>query len=291
LNKSKGFTLIELLVVIAIIAILAAILFPVFAQAKAAAKGSASISNDKQIALASLMYSGDSDDQTVLAASWNNSSDPIAFQSGDTISTYAWLIMPYMKNGQIFEDPTGSPTPKLGNLNDLTAKSFVPQYGYNYSYLSPQTDDGNGGVKQVTVSATAAASPADTVLFTSKFGYSDSAGLVANSFWSFGPGSVALWTSVEAPDCAYNANYCAANWGKNDGFVNSTTYEGVTNVEAGANSGGVASHTGGAVVSFLDGHVKKMKLSALAAGTTWTPDINAADTKVVDKTLYRWDLE
>jgi len=58
----SGFTLIELLVVIAIIAILAAILFPVFAQAKAAAKKTAAISNAKQLTLASIMYSGDVDD-------------------------------------------------------------------------------------------------------------------------------------------------------------------------------------------------------------------------------------
>ena len=60
--KNKAFTLIELLVVIAIIAILAAILFPVFAQAKTAAKGAADLSNMKQMALGTVMYSGDNDD-------------------------------------------------------------------------------------------------------------------------------------------------------------------------------------------------------------------------------------
>ena len=58
----KAFTLIELLVVIAIIAILAAILFPVFAQAKAAAKKTAALSNTKQLVLGMIMYIGDYDD-------------------------------------------------------------------------------------------------------------------------------------------------------------------------------------------------------------------------------------
>jgi len=60
--KKRAFTLIELLVVIAIIAILAAILFPVFAQAKQAAKKTVSLSNQKQIGLSIIMYAGDNDD-------------------------------------------------------------------------------------------------------------------------------------------------------------------------------------------------------------------------------------
>lgn len=60
-NKSKAFTLIELLVVIAIIAVLAAILFPVFAQVRANARKTACLSNMKQIALATRMYSDDND--------------------------------------------------------------------------------------------------------------------------------------------------------------------------------------------------------------------------------------
>src|SRR3954471_1981822 len=67
-RKNFAFTLIELLVVIAIIAILAAILFPVFAQAKSAAKKTVCVSNQKQIAVASTMYCADNDGGFFLSA-------------------------------------------------------------------------------------------------------------------------------------------------------------------------------------------------------------------------------
>src|SRR5579862_2989762 len=67
----RAFTLIELLVVIAIIAILAAILFPVFAQAKLSAKQIVCLSNMKQIGLASMMYLADNDDSWFAAAHWD----------------------------------------------------------------------------------------------------------------------------------------------------------------------------------------------------------------------------
>jgi len=65
MSNRKAFTLIELLVVIAIIAILAAILFPVFAQAKEAAKQTQGLSNTKQIAVSQLLYSNDYDDTVI----------------------------------------------------------------------------------------------------------------------------------------------------------------------------------------------------------------------------------
>jgi len=89
----KAFTLIELLVVIAIIAILAAILFPVFAQAKAAAKKTASVSNEKQEALAIIMYDGDSDGQF-----------PLAFQGQQWTGNDLWAqrVQPYTKSIGVF---------------------------------------------------------------------------------------------------------------------------------------------------------------------------------------------
>ncbi len=105
-NKSSAFTLIELLVVIAIIAILAAILFPVFAQAKVAAKKTSELSNVKQLDLAIQMYVNDSDDTFPMAFDPDNGG-----WAGDGVSTFVnWEgnIQPYVKNLNIFFSPTDS---------------------------------------------------------------------------------------------------------------------------------------------------------------------------------------
>ncbi|MGV3616625.1 MAG: prepilin-type N-terminal cleavage/methylation domain-containing protein [Fimbriimonas sp.] len=92
MQRSKAFTLIELLVVIAIIAILAAILFPVFAQAKAAAKKTADLSNLKQNMTATIMYSADADD---FLPHTNLQEDYV----------FAARVLPYTKNRDIFKNP------------------------------------------------------------------------------------------------------------------------------------------------------------------------------------------
>lgn len=101
--RVRAFTLIELLVVIAIIAILAAILFPVFAQAKSAAKSSAALSDTKQIALASVMYSNDYDDATPLNTVYDWSTYP---SYNANWYAYAYIINPYVKNVGVFFDPS-----------------------------------------------------------------------------------------------------------------------------------------------------------------------------------------
>lgn len=125
----RGFTLIELLVVIAIIAILAAILFPVFAQAKVAAKKTTMISNQKQVALAFMMYSADSDD-VLPFLTWYDSFRNDGTLPGETVlhgdTSYVWTgaqpypvsLIPYHKNDT-----------KNGNLNSFLISPSDTQRG------------------------------------------------------------------------------------------------------------------------------------------------------------------
>lgn len=101
-RKKMGFTLIELLVVIAIIAILAAILFPVFAQARERARAISCISNMKQIGTATMMYTQDYD-ETMFAQPYPGSADV----NGVTqyYEYYPEYLYPYVKSAALFKEP------------------------------------------------------------------------------------------------------------------------------------------------------------------------------------------
>ncbi|MFQ6097782.1 MAG: prepilin-type N-terminal cleavage/methylation domain-containing protein [Armatimonadota bacterium] len=134
MGRRTGFTLIELLVVIAIIAILAAILFPVFARAKAKAKQASCSSNHKQIAMAWLMYAQDYDDHAAPCnVGTNNDPWPRVWN--------ATVLRPYVKNRQLWECPSYSSVRNPGSCEDRTRGGI----GYNWAWTPIEGPGGDRG--------------------------------------------------------------------------------------------------------------------------------------------------
>ena len=162
-KSAQGFTLIELLVVIAIIAILAAILFPVFAQAREKARQASCISNNKQVGLAILQYVQDYDEQ---------------FPSGRTMTSagtvlnslaagvgWAGEVYPYSKSAQVLRCPDDSTVPLAAT--GTTPAMYPVSYSYNYNVA--------GGTGFSGASIASMSAPASTVML------SEVKGNIANS--------------------------------------------------------------------------------------------------------------
>jgi prepilin-type N-terminal cleavage/methylation domain-containing protein/prepilin-type processing-associated H-X9-DG protein len=151
-RSRNAFTLIELLVVIAIIAILAAILFPVFAQVREKARQTTCLSNERQIGNALTMYLQDFD-ETLPAADWGNAFHgppftQFAFSSGAGSGPPTWadVFQPYVRNLQVMHCPSD------GSGNPLVSGGPVPgaplSYALNYYFyrtLSGFRGNSNGG--------------------------------------------------------------------------------------------------------------------------------------------------
>jgi len=116
--RSHGFTLIELLVVIAIIAILAAILFPVFAKAREKARQSSCLANHKQLALAALAYAQDYDERMA----------PEGHNIAGSVSIWWYhMIEPYVKNTQVFTCPSATSAWTIGYNAQISSYWGTPK--------------------------------------------------------------------------------------------------------------------------------------------------------------------
>jgi prepilin-type N-terminal cleavage/methylation domain-containing protein/prepilin-type processing-associated H-X9-DG protein len=218
----RGFTLIELLVVIAIIAILAAILFPVFARAREKARQASCLSNVKQLALGTMMYIQDYDETL---ATWDRYED-------DSVSTWypAAAVFPYVKNLQVYACPSGgilpgdhTSDPATWNVyvrngaNNMTPGPVSRGYGWNY-YIFHR---GTSPYRLADIR-----SPASTIMLGD-----------AAHMWG-GNGSI-IWSNV----C------CDGSWRTSplDGYVNGEPMD-----------DGGSRHNGGENLGFMDGHAKWM---------------------------------
>ena len=257
--KHRAFTLIELLVVIAIIAILAAILFPVFAQARAKARQASCLSNCKQIGLGAMMYSQDYD-EVLPETGWQGPCSPAGpppqtandnFFSG--VYAFPLAIQPYVKNYNILACPsdpdkggwgkTGSlcyenqlllmnvPGAYVGirNVANAMTKAFPLSYAGNYflseAYATPTLPGINGGKMRSSASY---ATPAN-LIFVADVGSQVAAG---NAFggWYITPGygltatGTGRWEKGQRHAGGRNWIFCDghAKWTKDPGWLTTT---------------------------------------------------------------------
>jgi prepilin-type N-terminal cleavage/methylation domain-containing protein/prepilin-type processing-associated H-X9-DG protein len=156
----KGFTLIELLVVIAIIAILAAILFPVFAQARESARKASCLSNTKQVGAAVMMYVQDYDETFA----------PNKYVLPPNILySYIDLHTPYMKNDGIMVCPSDAKKPLLSAFLTGCGYPLVPQHDLRFSYNGNYCLFNDGTTSRPVWALAAIPRPTDTTVFYDGF--------------------------------------------------------------------------------------------------------------------------
>jgi len=286
----RAFTLIELLVVIAIIAILAAILFPVFAQAKEAAKKTSCLSNSKQVILSELQYQADYDDYMVPVngCDWGS-----AIYGTTACTTYPYLLQPYSKNWQIHRSPGDSSGESVYGLmpddsGPCTATDkglcygWRSNYGYNFMYLSLPVY-GSGGVpngQPNPQSSTTVGSPAATLFsVTSIWDRSGGAPKGGGNRAVNAPCYIEVGGASYAVPTTYSFYALSTSngikWDPNN--PNSPTQFGYA----------FPFFTGRTVINsnFVDGHAKGLRIGDLSKGC------NVTTAVITDNDAFLWDLK
>ncbi len=273
----RAFTLIELLVVIAIIAILAAILFPVFAQAKAAAKKTASLSNLKQLGTAQLLYSGDADDHYAFAftpteipiavakppdyktngyGAWTWTGDPDDDNPTSIFWTWGQLTYPYHKSIAIFRDTAGPNTNGNPGLSN---------YGANFNLMGTNVYN-TTPPHPSPASQTELEDVAGTVLLTNMghaWGYQyDMIQPGGYGAFNYVPGGCPGGKPANSTfDCSFLTSDTSSDMAKVKGDIMNGRY------------------MNGVIVSWGDGHASYIKTTALAAkgGKAWCASPKVGD--------------
>ena len=277
-TSSQAFTLIELLVVIAIIAILAAILFPVFAKVREKARAISCLSNMKQVAVASMQYNQDNDEKYIAGAN--------RYGKG---AGWAGQMYPYIKSVAAFRCPDDS--------------SHLPgtpvSYGLN-SQFSPYNDQGTGsnGASLAQLSA-----PANTVLLfeVTNSGYYDitiPADTTSAGGWSadttvanYGGSPAGYGLGYQYDWSGFNTAFGADNNGSQVKYATGYLRNSVKNAN-GNFTGPLGLHTDGANYVMADGHAKFLRGNSVCAGyensvpgDCGTVGAQAATTTCADSTI------
>jgi prepilin-type processing-associated H-X9-DG protein len=303
--KKQAFTLVELLIIVAIIAVLAAVLFPVFATAQSSAGQLATLDHLNVIANGEAIYAQDYDNYFVLMSQDSaNMECPNQFCFGGyPYPSLNWpiLLLPYVGgNINTYVNPaTGDPQGYFGKDKNSNIQNWndLAQYGYNYQFLSPITFNYNFNSNTETFpclgrSYGGAIHPSTTVMFVTAQGWptptSGSAQFNTPDFDFAQPPGTA-YEIYEAPDrLDWVGNGSSAPGWINNWMKSSPVGEITADVRC-------LQPKSQATVAWVDGHVSNMTADQLAAGTNFetatTTENYGFGTDVTDLSKYLWTLD